>query len=550
MYLRTIKRKNKDGSVVEYVQLAHNVRHPVKGYPKAEVIHSFGRREQLDVEGLKRLVSSISRFIELDETRAVPPARPGPDAMAFVRSLPVGGILLLHALWDRFDINGCLQKALAPQALPVSCQNALFARVASSTLAPFAAPLTTEQIASTFFLFGQANAFADRHVDQAIEMLHGHTDTVQQAVFRAVASHLKMDLDLVLVHLISASVMNDRCESTFGGQDPGGLHFTPVGPGDGTICLAVSQAGIPIGCWLMPGNPIDADGIQTVEGNLTQWSPHQVVWVIDRMATGDTHQAALQQSGCTYILGQKLRDSGGAEEAKTPKGRFKILGPDLQIKAQAQKGRSSGRQSVIAYHPGQAAFDRRVRQHHLLYLRRQLEHWNAHKSPGQAATSRQHHGLARYLKIPESGVPKIDRARVRQDEKQDGKYLIMSNDNRLTPEILARGHKQLLDLDQIYRELMPGIQTALASSSSSDDLTDAGMLLAWLTLLFRRVAELQTDMPWKDLCRDMQALHLGEFADGNHRIFKYTALTARQKKILQHLCIDLPDVGHRFDDPA
>ncbi len=27
MYLRTIQRRNKDGSVVRYVQLAHNVRH-------------------------------------------------------------------------------------------------------------------------------------------------------------------------------------------------------------------------------------------------------------------------------------------------------------------------------------------------------------------------------------------------------------------------------------------------------------------------------------------------------------------------------------------
>jgi len=67
MYIRTIKRKNKDGSIVEYVQLAHNVRHPQKGYPKAEVVYSFGRREQLDIEALQRLVSSISRFFSPEE---------------------------------------------------------------------------------------------------------------------------------------------------------------------------------------------------------------------------------------------------------------------------------------------------------------------------------------------------------------------------------------------------------------------------------------------------------------------------------------------------
>jgi hypothetical protein len=50
MYLRTIKRKNKDGSVVEYVQLANNVWNKDKGYAQAQVIHSFGRSDQLDLD--------------------------------------------------------------------------------------------------------------------------------------------------------------------------------------------------------------------------------------------------------------------------------------------------------------------------------------------------------------------------------------------------------------------------------------------------------------------------------------------------------------------
>lgn len=549
MYLRTIKRKNKDGSVVEYVQLAHNVRHPVKGYPKAEVIHSFGRREQLDVEGLKRLVSSISRFIKLDETKAASPARSGASAMAFVRSLPVGGILVLHALWERFGIHGCLQKTLAPQSFPVPIQHALFALVAKRALAPFACGLTTQQIASACFLSGQQRvSLEDRHFDQVLEMLQGHAGAVQQKVFLSIASHLNIDVGLVFVHLISTRIINKWGGSAIQRPEPWGLHHYDDASNDNTLCLAVSQTGIPIGCWLMPGNQINSSGLQAVEENLSQWSPGRVVWVMDRLTTADAYQDALQQGGFAYIMGQKLSDCAVTEETRTPKGRFKILGPDLQIKTQIENRSALSRQRVIAYHPGQAAIDRKVRQRHLLRLRRQLEKWNRNKILDKAATPELLHGLARYLKMPKGGAPKIDGVRVRQDEKQDGKYLIMSNESRLTPETLAWGHKQLIDLDQIYRGLMPGIQSSWASSS--DDLSDAGMLLAWLVLLFRRVVELQTGMPWKNLCRDMQALHLGEFADGNHRIFKYTELTASQKKILQHLCIDLPDLDHRFDPSA
>lgn len=42
MYVRTIQRRNKGGSVVRYLQLAHNVRKP-GSQPAAKVIHSFGR---------------------------------------------------------------------------------------------------------------------------------------------------------------------------------------------------------------------------------------------------------------------------------------------------------------------------------------------------------------------------------------------------------------------------------------------------------------------------------------------------------------------------
>ena len=63
MYMRTISRKNKDGSKVTYVQLAHNERDGEKGHAKATVLYNFGRIEDLDVEQLKRLIKSISRFL-------------------------------------------------------------------------------------------------------------------------------------------------------------------------------------------------------------------------------------------------------------------------------------------------------------------------------------------------------------------------------------------------------------------------------------------------------------------------------------------------------
>src|SRR4249919_1994422 len=59
MYLRTIQRRRKDGSLVRYLQLAHNRR--VGGVTRAEVLLQLGREDELDVEGLRRLGRSSRR---------------------------------------------------------------------------------------------------------------------------------------------------------------------------------------------------------------------------------------------------------------------------------------------------------------------------------------------------------------------------------------------------------------------------------------------------------------------------------------------------------
>jgi hypothetical protein len=67
MYLRVTRRRNRDGSTVAYLQLAHNERHPVTGAPTARVLHSFGRVDAVDRAALERLASSIERFLDSDQ---------------------------------------------------------------------------------------------------------------------------------------------------------------------------------------------------------------------------------------------------------------------------------------------------------------------------------------------------------------------------------------------------------------------------------------------------------------------------------------------------
>src|SRR3954452_23480900 len=64
MYLRRTQRKRTDGTTVGYVQLAHNRR--VDGVTRAEVLVNLGREDELDIDGLRRLAASITRFTDGD----------------------------------------------------------------------------------------------------------------------------------------------------------------------------------------------------------------------------------------------------------------------------------------------------------------------------------------------------------------------------------------------------------------------------------------------------------------------------------------------------
>jgi len=70
MYLRTTQRRRKDGSLVRYLQLAHNRREG--GVTRAEVLLNLGREDELDVEGLRRLARSIRRYTDPGREEAEP----------------------------------------------------------------------------------------------------------------------------------------------------------------------------------------------------------------------------------------------------------------------------------------------------------------------------------------------------------------------------------------------------------------------------------------------------------------------------------------------
>src|SRR6266576_1407742 len=107
MYVRSTPRRNKDGSEVRYLQLAHNVWDPVAKRSKVQVIYNFGREDAANREALARLVASVSRFLDPDAALAAQA-----EGMEFLRSRPLGGVWVLEGLWRRLAIGASMRRLL------------------------------------------------------------------------------------------------------------------------------------------------------------------------------------------------------------------------------------------------------------------------------------------------------------------------------------------------------------------------------------------------------------------------------------------------------
>ena len=537
MYIRTIKRQNKDGSIVEYVQLAHNVRHPEKGYAKAEVIYSFGRREQLDIEALQRLVSSISRFFSPEEQVRLQATTSSPEPLEFVQSRPAGGAYLLKAIWERINIRQRLEKALDDRNFTAPIEKALFAMVANRALAP-SSKLAIEQWAANEVYLGSDENLQAQHFYRAMDFLLEHTEAIEKEVFWSTASLLNLTVDLIFF---------DTTNTYFEIDEPGPSELKAYGKSKHkrddlpqvTIGLAVTREGIPVRCWVLPGNQHDSKCVDQVQKDLNSWNLGRVVWVMDRGMTSDENRRVLQRAGGQYIFGEKLSGNHLSEEALNRPGRFKVLEDNLHIK-EVYVGQGTGRRRyVIAYNPQQAKLDQISRQQIIERLSCELEALNQKNKTKAQCNLLLHRSMGRYVKELKSGKLKIDKAKIQQDEKLDGKYLLSSSDESLSAEDIARGYKQLLEVERAFRTLKSTLDLRPVYHSK-DDRIRSHVLICWLALLMVRIAEVETGMTWPTIRREMQHLHLGEFLTKKSRILQHTELTQPQQNILKSLKITPP----------
>src|SRR6266568_1770248 len=192
MYLRSTPRRNKDGSEVRYLQLAHNVWDPAAKRSKVQVVYNFGREDAANREALQRLVASVTRFLDPEKALAAAAA----EGLEFTESRPLGGTWALDALWARLGIGPAMRRLLQGRRLDDSAERVLFGLVANRALAPSSKLAAARWISEDVLVEGLPGT-SDDACYRAMDWLLEIKGQLEKNVFDQVADLLNLEVDLL-----------------------------------------------------------------------------------------------------------------------------------------------------------------------------------------------------------------------------------------------------------------------------------------------------------------------------------------------------------------
>lgn len=539
MYIRQISRKNKNGTITRYVQLAHNERNPVTGTPQAKVLYHFGRADELDIAGLKRLAASIHRFIGEPLPSGSDQARAA--SVTMLKSKSLGGTWLLDQLWKKLGIGQAITSRLTDREFRMPVERAIFAMVANRVLDP-GSKLAIEDWVDREVIIPDLPAFEVQHGYRAMDFLLESDEAIQREVFHTVADLLNLEVDLLFFDTTSTYFETEESEEDDFRRTGYSKDYRPDLP-QVVIGFAVTRDGIPIRCWVWPGNTSDMNVIPEVKKDLTGWKLGRVITVVDRGFCSEDNLRILQQTGGHYIAGEKMTSGKPTVEAALAHpGRFKTIRDNLEVKEVVIGDGEARTRYVLVRNPEEAKRDAVRREEHLERLRAELDRLK--ELDGEAHTKahcrlHSHPSFKRYLKIDKRGNLRMDLKAVKAMERLDGKYLLRTSDDTLSTEDVALGYKQLLKVEEAFRTLKQSLELRPVYHRKEERIR-AHVLLCWLGLMLIRIVENQTGKTWREVRSEMQTMHLIEYRLDAGKLCQRTELTDEHRAIVAALKIEEP----------
>jgi transposase len=548
MYLRTTKRRNKDGSTVCYYALAENIRHPEKGYVEAKVVHSFGRADQLDKAALERLIHSIRRV--LDDTSAAPstdvPPRIGD--VEIEDSFDLGVAHVAKALWEKLGIGKAIQKQVREKKLKAPHEAALLAMAVQRLDRPGSKLACHERWLDRVWL-PEAKDLGLYQLYRAMDILTEHGDAIEEEVFWNSADLFKLDVDLVFYDATTAWFECD--DEDVASYTWKGLKFEPLrkrghskegrdNDPQVVIALAVTREGVPVRSWIFPGNTSDVTTVTKIKDDLRGMKLGRTLFVGDAGMYSAANLKELSKGAGRYILATpigKIKEI--KDEVLSHPGRYADIAPNLRAKEVIIGDGERRRRYILCLNQDEADRQKWRRAEILKTLEATLKSLKKDhpKAACQLVASKRY---GRYLSLDDKGRPYLDRDKVKRAEHLDGKFVLTTNDDTLSVADIALGYKGMWIIESCFRKMKTtGLEVRPMFHWMPQRIT-AHVKLCVLSLMIQRAAELATELPWTRITTILAPLKAVQYRSDEKTIVQASKIRPETAEIFKTLNISKP----------
>jgi len=532
----------------QYLQIVENFRE--EGRVRQRVLTTLGRLDELRRSGnLDGLLASGARFAE--HVLLLTAHRNG--QVPVIKSQRIGPTLIFERLWQETGCQQVLRDLLASRHFEFAVERAVFLTVLHRLCAT-GSDRAGQRWKEDYRIDG-ADDLELHHMYRAMAWLGEELPAAQQQERLALVprctkdvieerlfarrSDLFSELDMVFFDTTSLYFEGE------GGDTIGqyghskdhrpDLHQMIVG-------VVLDGDGRPISCELWPGNTADVTTLVPVVDRLgRRFHIRQACIVADRGMISNATVALLEEVGRPYILGARLRKQKEVrEQVLADRGRFRVVHGardknDDPAPLKVKEVRIDGRRYVVCVNPEQVEHDRQQREKIVAALREQL-----HQGDKSLVGNK---GYRRYLKVEGDSHFVLDEAKLAEEARYDGTWVLRTNSELPTDEV-ALQYKKLWMVEQWFRTCKSLLDTR-PIFHHCDETIRGHVFCSFLALVLRQ--ELQSRLAarghrfeWADILRDLERVQSVQVRQGSQHYLLRSELENTAGRVFQSAGVAVP----------
>lgn len=430
MHIRTVR--NSKGKA--YYQLVESFRQ--NGQVKKRILLSLGKVEDHKINELSEAIARHRNQLTAINTAGT---------VDIKETFILGPLLVIEGLFKKLGINTLLEEIQQQHPkLSFNLKSHIFSLVVSRFIRPGSKLKVYDDVLDQLYPRMIQKKIQLHTIYRSISLLTKHKDQIEESLYRYGKDLFNLQLDVVLYDLTTLRFESTRTDlgklRQFGYSKEMRSDCTQV-----VLGLLVDTHGIPLGFEVYPGNTFEGKTLKDIMQKMRKkFQVRRFIFVADRGLFSEQNVNCLKEEGGEFIVGMKLGVFKQRHEEFYDLSRFRSINDSLQV----YETEHNGDRAIVSWSRTRYERDQKTRADIIEKILKKLQN---QKTKTESFIS--HKGWKRYVRLDGQSHPVLNEEAIREDEKKDGFFGILTNVKDLPAEEVILQYKDLWKIEDAFGEI-------------------------------------------------------------------------------------------------